>query len=75
MNSTTSTYYAIVTFGSPTLGRRASCYRSLDRAIRDAQGVHGGSCSTVRVVACATKREALDADISEPTSGGTVWQS
>lgn len=58
-------YYQIVTFGSPSYGRRASFYRNADRAIRDAADLGGGSLQTVRVVVCKSRRDALEADISE----------
>lgn len=58
------TYYSIVTFGRSTYGSARSYYRSADRAIADAQTLGGGSLTTVRVVECATRQEAIDADIS-----------
>ena len=65
-------YYAIVTFGSPTYGRQRSYYRSLTRAIEDARTLGGGSLTTVRVVGVTTRTAALDADISDPLP--VVWE-
>lgn len=59
-------YYAIVTFGSPWGFEKKSYYTSLDRACRDAQECwDAGGCGTVRVVECESRRDALDADISD----------
>lgn len=66
-------YYSIVTFGSPSYGTRRGHYRSLDRAIADAETLGGGSCSTVRIVECTSQREARDADISD--SYPVRWQA
>lgn len=63
--------FAIVTFGSPSYGRVRSYYRSRERAVIDAQALGGGSLSAVRVVACPTRREAINADISG--SHPVVW--
>lgn len=57
-------YYQIVTFGRPSYGDRRSYYRNLDRARDDAASLGGGSLTTVRIVGCQTRAEALDADIS-----------
>ena len=65
-------YYQIVTFGSPTYGTRANYYRSEIRAIRDARTLGGGSLSNVRVVACSSRADALDADISDIRP--VIWQ-
>ena len=65
-------YYQIVTFGSPGYGRRASYYRNPDRAIRDAAELGGGSLQTVRVVVCSSRRDALEADISDARP--VIWQ-
>jgi hypothetical protein len=64
-------HYQIVTFGSPSYGRRRSFYRSAESAIRDARTLGGGSLQTVRVVECSSKADALDADISD--SRPVLW--
>jgi hypothetical protein len=60
-------YYAVRTFGTPGRGvRLASCYRSLDRAREAAAECPGsGSCTTARVLGCATRRQAERASISD----------
>lgn len=68
---TMNTYYAIVTFGSPSYGDRKSFYRSQEAAIRDARTLGGGSLQTVRVVSCETAAKAKAADISE--AHPVVW--
>lgn len=65
-------HYAIVTFGSPSYGQRRSYYTSRKRAIDDARTLGGGSLQTVRVVQCKTRKEAIDADISDAYP--VVWQ-
>lgn len=64
-------YYAIVTFGSPTLGRIRSFYRSRESAIKDAQEIHGGSCTNIRILQCNSAKQAREADISDPYP--VVW--
>ena len=59
------TYYQIVTFGSPSWGTRRSFYRNPDNAIRDARTLSGGSLTSVRVVKCLSRADAIDADISD----------
>lgn len=66
-----NTHFSIVTFGNPSYGRTRSFYLSRERAIADARALGGGSLSAVRVVACPTRREAIDADISG--SHPVVW--
>jgi hypothetical protein len=66
-----ASYFQIVTFGSPTYGTRRSYYRNADNAVRDAQTLGGGSMTTVRVVECSSRADALDACISE--SRPVVW--
>jgi hypothetical protein len=58
-------HYAIVTHGSPSYGNRRSYYRSLSSAQRDIQTLGGGSMSTARIVRCPTRRDALEADVSD----------
>ena len=67
-------YFAIVTFGSETYGRRRSFYRNQARAIADARTLGGGSLSTVRVLECPDRATALDADISD-SNLPAVWVS
>jgi hypothetical protein len=59
------TYFQIVTFGTPIWGTRRSYYTNPDNAIRDARTLSGGSLTSVRVVKCLSRADALDADISE----------
>lgn len=66
------TYYAIVTFGAPTMGTRRSYYTNLKRAIADARSLGGGTMSNVRIVECSSRQDALDADISQARD--VVWQ-
>lgn len=66
-------YYSVVTFGSPTFGRRRGYYRSVERAIHDALSLGGGSVSCVRVLGCESRAQALKADIGDPLP--VVWQS
>jgi|DEB0MinimDraft_6_1074348.scaffolds.fasta_scaffold00768_15 hypothetical protein len=58
-------YFAIVTFGRPSVGKRRSYYRSLDSARRDLATLVGGSMSNARIVGCDTRAQALCADISD----------
>ncbi len=58
-------YYQIVTFGSPSYGSRRAFYRSFDSAVSDARTLGGGSLTSVRVVGCSSRADALDADISD----------
>jgi len=58
-------YYSIVTFGSATMGTRRSYYRSLASARRDASSLEGGSLQLVRILGCETRKEAIQADISD----------
>ena len=60
----TTYYYSIVTFGRPTMGRAKGYYRNLNNARRDARTLRGGSLTLVRLVRCASRQEAIDADIS-----------
>lgn len=57
-------YYSIVTFGSPTYGDCRTFYRSLESARRDAKSLGGGSLTSVRIVGCKTRRQAINADIA-----------
>lgn len=59
-------YYSVVTFGSPTLGRIRSFYRSKTSAIKDAKELRGGTCTNVRVLECSSLKQAKEADISDP---------
>lgn len=65
------THYSIVTFGRSTYGSARAYYTSAARAIADAKTLGGGSLTTVRVVECATRQEAINADISGGHS--VVW--
>jgi len=58
-------YFQIVTFGTPIWGTRRSFYRSFENAVRDARTLSGGSLTSVRVVGCSSRADALDADISD----------
>jgi len=58
-------YFQIVTFGTPIWGTRRSFYRNPDNAVRDARTLSGGSLTSVRVVKCSSRADALDADISD----------
>ena len=58
-------YFQIVTFGTPIWGTRRSYYRSFENAVRDARTLSGGSLTSVRVVGCSSRADALDADISD----------
>lgn len=63
------TVYSVVTFGSPNV-RRASYYRSLDRAKRVARECVGsGTCTTARVHACESVAQAKTADIGSLRRG------
>ena len=65
-------YYAIVTFGAPTIGRIRSYYRSLETAERDAKELSGGTMTTCRIVGCDTRQQAIDANIAGRRP--VVWQ-
>jgi hypothetical protein len=65
-------YYSIVAFGRPGYGVRRTHYRSATAAVRDAQGLGGGSLSDVRVVGCASRAAALGADIASGLP--VVWR-
>ena len=58
-------YFQIVTFGTLIWGTRRSFYRSFDNAVRDARTLSGGSLTSVRVVGCSSRADAIDADISD----------
>ena len=58
-------YFQIVTFGTPIWGTRRSYYRSFENAVRDARTLSGGSLTSVRVVGCSSRADAIDADISD----------
>jgi hypothetical protein len=60
-------YYAVRTFGTPGRGVPLQYYyRSLTRARADASACKGtGSCTTARVLGCATRRQAMRASISD----------
>ena len=65
-------YYAVVTFGSPSI-ELPSFRRNLNRAIADARSAIGtGSCSAARVYACETVGLARTADISEVRQGEQI---
>ena len=64
---TTAPYYAIVTFGTPSYGRVRNYYRSFESARRDLRELGGGTMSAARIVACQTRQDALDADVSAST--------
>jgi hypothetical protein len=58
-------YFQIVTFGTPIWGTRRAFYRSFDSAVSDARTLGGGSLTSVRVVGCSSRADAIDADISD----------
>lgn len=68
------TYYAIVTFGTPSswCPQCRSFYRSLDRAIADASRLEGGSMTTIRILRCPSRRAAQDANIGDRYP--VVWE-
>ncbi len=58
-------YYAIVTFGAPSYGRKRGFYRSPESAQRDLATLGGGSMSNARIVRCETRAQAKGASISD----------
>jgi hypothetical protein len=60
---TETSYYAILTFGPTISGRKRNFYRSESAARQDADNIVG-PC-TIRIGRYATRKEAINADISE----------
>ena len=66
-----SSYFAVVTFGSPSRSvQLGHYYRTLARAYRAADAAMGtGSCTAARVYECDTRDLARTADISKIRKG------
>jgi hypothetical protein len=58
-------WYAVVTFGSPAI-KYTKVHRRLESACWAANWVMGsGTCTAARVVCCATRAAAGDADVGD----------